>query len=1093
MTDTSDSSRVVLAFHERYWTDFDDGAAPPLARYLELWPDHQETIAREYLALVDGSTADVRATEGAVLGPFVIESELGRGGQGVVYKATDTRLGRTVALKVLTGLGPGAESQLQRFRREAEVAAKLEHPGICGIHDTGVDASVPWIAMRYVEGETLADRIATTRQAETADEPSSFLDLADEEEVAASPSADTTTTMSRPQLVALLQTFEKVARALHAAHDAGVLHRDIKPGNIMVASDSDPVILDFGLARHDDDDLPSLTQTGDLFGTPAYMSPEQIAGQRIRLDARSDVYSLAVSLYECLTLRRPYDAPTREGLYQAVMTKEPPDPRRINRSIPKDLKVVLECALEKDRDKRYASADAFADDLAAVRELRPIAARPIGVVGRTVRWAKRRPVRAAFAVALIIGIPLVSGLAGFIWAKLPDIRKQEQADIDQRVERALERGFFHLAHGIASEAVFSFGEALREEPGSAEAAVGVALVHLERYGDPDAALEAVEVAERRVESPAVLLSTKADILRRLGRLEDAEAAMARAPEPDSALSWFLEGSRVLATAEHELGPPQRSGFRELRPSEEHQASYAQARELLLRAVHACKHARRAYHLQLLHATIHVGDESAIAEHAEVLESLFPRSPMVLTWVGLALGTVGNTERALRVYRAVIACDPAAADVVYWNLALILEQKGLIDEAIDSLRVLLGRERSNALADAYMALEGMLARAGRPDEALAEIERGVSRFPRHALLHYTLGKRLAAQGQESVDAYAKAAQLDPQLAQAHCEVGIWLYGEGRADEAEKRFRQALAAEPDLAEAHYYRGRVLLDRDRPKEAIPFLARATRLHPHPDCHYKLIQAYLRSGRGEDASKALRKAAESLPTPDLRLSWLTGQMHSAREEWDAAISAYREAIELDDTFVEAHCDMGSALVRKGDPDAALVCYAKALELRPQLPNALCGRAGALLDKGEFEQAIAAYQEALVVDPRSIVARLNLAWAYERLGDPERIPELLRQILKIDPENGRAHWGLAVAFERKGDSENAAAAYRRAHELRASLPPDWPSTAVALEAAVLAWARTLRQDDKPDQAIKILDEHAKAFPAITSFKRVVNQLRDRR
>jgi serine/threonine protein kinase len=138
--------------------------------------------------------------------------------------------------------------------------------------------------------------------------------------------------MPREQLNALLAVFEKSARALHAAHQAGILHRDIKPGNIMVIKEGEPVILDFGLARDESADV-SLTHPGDVFGTPAYMSPEQIAGQCVRLDARSDVYSLGVTLYECLTIVRPFDAATRESLYQAVMTKEPPDPRRFNRSI----------------------------------------------------------------------------------------------------------------------------------------------------------------------------------------------------------------------------------------------------------------------------------------------------------------------------------------------------------------------------------------------------------------------------------------------------------------------------------------------------------------------------------------------------------------------------------------------------------------------------------------------------------------------------------------------------------------------------------------------------------------------------------------
>ena len=213
----------------------------------------------------------------------------------------------------------------------------------------------------------------------------------------------------------MIARFETIARALHDAHEAGVTHRDIKPGNIMITPKGEPIILDFGLARDEESDLPSITRSGDLFGTPAYMSPEQLMAQRIPLDRRTDVYSLGVTLYEALTLQKPFNAPTRHALYQAIQYKEPQDPRKINRAISKDLRVVLETALTKDRDKRYQTAEDLAEDLRRVREVEPIHAKPVGMAGRTIRWARRRPYRAALALLLFVAVSAGS----FLIAKIP--------------------------------------------------------------------------------------------------------------------------------------------------------------------------------------------------------------------------------------------------------------------------------------------------------------------------------------------------------------------------------------------------------------------------------------------------------------------------------------------------------------------------------------------------------------------------------------------------------------------------------------------------------------------------------------------------
>ncbi|MHC4945188.1 MAG: protein kinase domain-containing protein [Planctomycetota bacterium] len=325
---------------------------------------------------------------------FRILEELGRGGQGAVYLAEDEKLNRQVALKVLT-LGFGlTKERLQRFRREAEAASKLDHPGICSVFETGEASGFPYIAMRYVEGESLSKKVA-----KACEDPTRFkggiFDTTRLEKQTRKTDKDSTSTSSGsyPQDAVGVSVYciEKTARAVHAAHESGIIHRDIKPGNIMVTSDGEPIILDFGLARIEESEGPTLTQSTDIFGTPAYMSPEQILGDKKRIGRQTDIYSLAATLMECLTLRPPFESPTRDGLYRAILYDDPPDPRERNSRVPSDLGVVLQTALAKNPDHRYQTVLDFAEELRRVRQREPILTRRAGPLLRLFRWSQRNP------------------------------------------------------------------------------------------------------------------------------------------------------------------------------------------------------------------------------------------------------------------------------------------------------------------------------------------------------------------------------------------------------------------------------------------------------------------------------------------------------------------------------------------------------------------------------------------------------------------------------------------------------------------------------------------------------------------------------
>lgn len=343
----------------------------------------------DYRDLLEPMIEDEVEEEGAPyerLGEYRLLREVGRGGMGVVYEAEQTGLGRRVALKVLPAHLTLDETTILRFQREARLAARLEHKGIVAVHGVGKAKEAYYFAMDYVQGEPLSARIREARQA------------------AAAKKADDETASrfgTRRWIDDSVEIVAQVADALAHAHEQGILHRDIKPSNIILREDGTPVLTDFGLAR--EEGLPSMTLTGDFAGTPYYVSPEQAQG-RTDLDVRTDIFSLGVTLYELLTLHRPFEGETPQQVIQRILQKEPRDPRKHGVELPQDLLAILERCLEKDRNRRYASVADLAADLRAFLAYKPVSARRIGQARRLWRWAQRNPIVAGLSLALLLSL-----------------------------------------------------------------------------------------------------------------------------------------------------------------------------------------------------------------------------------------------------------------------------------------------------------------------------------------------------------------------------------------------------------------------------------------------------------------------------------------------------------------------------------------------------------------------------------------------------------------------------------------------------------------------------------------------------------------
>jgi WD40 repeat protein/serine/threonine protein kinase len=432
LPDAAEPDRPAL-LRELLWLDLEyrgrDGERPPAEEYRRLLPEYAALIDDVFATALQ-STGEEQArrapgpvaAELPVVAGYEVLGELGRGGMGVVYRARHLRLKREVALKMARADLRTAAADLTRFQAEAEAVARLQHPNIVQIYEVGEQGGLPYFSLEFCAGGSLAKRLRGTP-------------------LPPRPAAE---------MVAVL------ARAIHHAHQHGVVHRDLKPGNILLAIPSPPQppsptegrggsktsslplspgwergpggegflpkITDFGLAKRLEE--AGQTETGSAMGTPSYMAPEQAQGKSKEIGPAADVYALGAVLYECLTGRPPFRAATTFETLQQVVAEEPVLPRSLQPGVPRDLETVCLRALQKDRQQRYASALALAEDLERWLNGTPIVARRSSVWERAGKWARRRPAVAAL-VALLVCLGVVAfGLVTWQW-RLAEAERQK--------------------------------------------------------------------------------------------------------------------------------------------------------------------------------------------------------------------------------------------------------------------------------------------------------------------------------------------------------------------------------------------------------------------------------------------------------------------------------------------------------------------------------------------------------------------------------------------------------------------------------------------------------------------------------------------
>jgi tetratricopeptide (TPR) repeat protein len=913
------------------------------------------------------------------IGDFRIVREIGRGGMGVVYEVEQVSMERRVALKVLSPAITGTAQAVKRFQREAKAAGKLHHTNIVPIHAMGQHGGYWYYAMELVHGRPLSRVIADLR---AASHPPTEESLAGVDGDA----APATGTGARSYYVRLAGMFAGVAEALHLAHHEGIIHRDIKPSNLLLDADGTLKIVDFGLALMAEGGGPPMTLTGDLLGTPVYMSPEQAMAKRIVIDHRTDVYSLGATLYEVLSLRPPFEGDNLHDICSQIITKDPILPRRANRRVPRDLETIVLKAMEKDRDKRYQSAGEMARDLRRFADGAAIQARRIGLAGRCARRVKRHKVRSAMAAGLLVAT-VVAILLG--WQLAAGLREWRL----QRYERLLTRGESSLFAAIGTASPSSRATDADSPVSSTDADA--------RERARRAFTEAIEVLAERPEAYWLRALVPGTELER--RLADVAAARERGLGMGTSLRLrahllALAGEReracdVVAQASGHAPQSDMDLYLEARILDR-EGSREEAMRTLGRILDD-GNAERI--VRFLAHRYRVEARWAMRDFAGALEDL------------MALRGMGDDGARTRVGIAAAWQRLDRAEVAETKFQALLEEARRGDGPGPWVRLCRACRAAEewdwlerAASEAAARFEGapaVLAASAEALEhkrlwadALALAEKAIGLARDDVSLHALKGRLLAKSGRakEALKVYVEALGIAPRFAGIYNDRGVALSRLGRRSHAIESYERALELEADFALAHENLGLELLDEHDNEGALASFDRALELEPY--------QANTWRRRGI-ALAALDRFAE-------------------------ALAAYDRALELDPEFALAHNNRGIVLCKMGRHAEGLLAFEQAIRIDAEEPTFQASKAGALNELEDFDNAIETCERALQLDPEHVGALVNKACALLGLEKYADARDVCDEALAIDFTEAGAHMNRGNALARLGDAAAAVEAY---------------------------------------------------------------------
>jgi len=1018
----------VAAALRAYQAALDAGDEPDRAGILARFPDLSDELA----GCLDGldllyrvaphlkdETADESVLRATSLGDFRILREVGRGGMGVVYEAEQMSLGRRVALKVLPFAAVLDSRYLQRFRNEAQAAAHLHHANIVPVHAVGCERGVHYYAMQFIEGATLAALIGELKNlAGNRGQRDSSPALA---AIAREGTAE-----SPHYCRAVAELGVQAAAALEYAHESGVVHRDIKPPNLIVDAKGQLWITDFGLASTRND--TGLTMTGDIVGTLRYMSPEQSLGRRKGVDHRTDIYSLAVTLYELVTLRQAFPGDNHRTILREIASKEPIRPRAINPATPPELETVLLKAMAKDPADRYSTAKEFGDDLQRYLEDRPIHARRPSALKRAAKWSRRHPA-AVWATAVIVVLALAGLIAGNIAIARQRDDANEARDAATAANRARDARFEEM-RGLVDRMLTRVAVELKDRPHMEalrrellEEALAFYRGYLERKaGDPEARAETAR-AHARV----------ADICTQLGQRGRAEKAYERAIELGEALveqfpdipEYKLLLARVLHDSVRIIWLADR--FDEIERRLRRAASLTD--ELL-----ATSPSQRAYrHIAarvqraigaLLVELGRPGDAEVAFERARaVWKSLVDQNPneaelqqglasVVADLVHRMIATnrFAEAEKMVRGHTSLIerllsaSATPTLrqAHGDSWQmLGLVLEHEERFQEAITAYR------KACPIFDALSReFPGVPTFASKSAHVLTRLSAAYGRLGRW--------KDAVQAGRECVEklgalvtSYPDLPRYKTDLAAAHGDLGTLYSWAQRPEDAEREYKRAIEIHDALADTLHN----AFDRHNRAVAYYNLSQTVRDRVQAERLCRRSIELLRGIVEDHGTVALYRQtlARSLAT-------LGKALRDSAQGFDEGKACFEEAVKIMKALVDAYAENPEYPI---DLARYHLWYALLCETQP----------------AEQQTAAREYRNAVRLFPNEVELLNRLAWFLATCSDrdvrnPSEAVEVAERAVEAAPEDAGVRNTLGVALYRNGDWKAAVKALDRSMQL---------------------------------------------------------------